>query len=380
MIVSNLRGFHMGDAQPVQFQGCTFSEAVDDFAFLEANVCFFLDFGKHVLQVRIGQFAAAALADLHHKHRVHVGIMLLCGIQTPAGTLFQPFLHGSFQQHDVVFLCRILRIGNDDPILQKARAAHLLRRDNVCIQADVGGVADQGVKPLRRGADAKHHRHGAHAALDPIFGILIPFDEALHDRGVFACLPGGFCAAVRLINDEIQPVRLALDRIVQCLPDRILPIIGMLGQFSAPADLLRVQKINMPILQHLHVEGFFGDGHTLAIAQLVGFQLDLLLGLLIQLRGIGQPDENRLRLLVKGCTISKCHAEIDAFDQGGGNDGLTCAGGRLQRDDLCFVPHPIGIQRRRKFLAQFLDSFVLEGDQIHFHLAFLPALMRKLSR
>ena len=40
----------------------------------------------------------------------------------------------------------------------------------------------------------------------------------------------------------------------------------------------------------------------------------------------------------------------------------------------------IVVQRIGNIHTQFLDSFLLERDQFRFHLPFLPALIRKLSR
>lgn len=56
----------------------------------------------------------------------------------------------------------------------------------------------------------------------------------------------------------------------------------------------------MPILQSFLVEGFLFDGNQLVQTDFIRFQDELFPGLLVQLRGIGQPYENAVRLRWKG--------------------------------------------------------------------------------
>ena len=81
---------------------------------------------------------------------------------------------------------------------------------------------------------------------------------------------------MRFVNDEVQTIRLVLDGVVQRFPDGILPIVRMLCQFTAAADLLSVEEVYVTVLQHLHVKGIFHNSYALTEAQLAGFEFDFL--------------------------------------------------------------------------------------------------------
>ena len=380
VIVRNLRCLYMRNMQSIQLDRSVFTEAMDNFALFEMDTSLFLDFCQHVFQICIRKRTAAALAHLHNQHGVHIGIMLLGGILPPACALLQPFLNSCFQQHDVVIPRGIIGIGDDDPIFEQPGAADIICGNHIFLQPDICGISDQGIKPFRRGADTQHNGHGVHFVPDPVFCVFIALDEALHDRCIGACLTLGFRAAMRLVYDKIQPIGFVLNRVLQRFPDRILPIIGMLRQLAASADLLCVQEIDISVLQHFLVEGFLRNGYALTEAQLIRFELDFQLRLRIQLRRIGQPNKDCIRLFLKGASISKRRAKINILDQRGGDDGFPCAGWSLQGNHLRFPPAAIGLQSVGNIHAQFFYGFILEGYQVDLHLAFLPALMRKLSR
>ena len=102
----------------------------------------FFHFCKHIFQVGVRQCAVMPLAHLNHKHRIYIGIVLLRRVLIPALAFLQPFFHGSFQKYDVVVLFRIFRVSNDDPILEKARATHIVCCNYIFLESDVGGVAN----------------------------------------------------------------------------------------------------------------------------------------------------------------------------------------------------------------------------------------------
>ena len=89
-----------------------------------------------------------------------------------------------------------------------------------------------------------------------------------------------------LVNDEIQPVGFLPDGIGKRVPNGILPPVAIAGEIAFLAQLLRVQKIDMPVIQILLVEGFVVDGDALIEADFIRFQIDLLPGLRVQRRGI----------------------------------------------------------------------------------------------
>ena len=156
-------------------------------------------------------------------------------------------------------------------------------------------------------------------------------------------------------------IRFVLDRIVQRFPDGVLTVVGVLRQLTAATDFLCIQKIDVPIFQHFHIEGILCNGHALAKAQLAGFQLDFLLGLRIQFRRIRKPYEDGLRLLIKSRSVHQCGAKENIFDQRSGNNGLSRAGRRLQGNNLRFPSAAETVQSVSNVHAQFLDSLLLKS-------------------
>ena len=361
VVSGNFGRFHMGNAQAIDLHNRTFTKTVNNFTEFERRSNLFFDFGENIFQIGVGKRTAAALAYLHHQHGIHIGIVLFIGILIPARTLFQPFLHRSFQQNDIVLLVQIVGVNNGDTVFQQAGAAHLIGGDNTGLLSNIGDISNQCVKPIRCGADAQNHRHGTHPAFDTVLGVFIALDKALHDGCICTGFPLALGTTVGLVNDEVQPVSFILDGVVQRFPDGILTIIGMLRQFAISADFLGVQEINMAILQHFHVEGLFCNGNTLAKAQLAGLQLDLLSGLGIQFRRIGQPYKNGFRLLLEGCSVREGGAEENILDQCSGNNGLAGTGGGLQRDYLGFLSAAVVVHGICNIQPQILDSFVLKS-------------------
>ena len=166
----------------------------------------------------------------------------------PALAFLQPFLHSSFQKYNIVVFFRIFRVSNDDPILEKARAAHIVCCNYILLESNVSGVADQGVESIRSRADTQDYRHSVHLSLDAVFGIFVPFDKPLHDRGVGTGFPLALGTAVRFIDNKVQSVRFVLNGIIKGFPNRVLPVIRVLRQFTVSADFLSIQKVDMTIL------------------------------------------------------------------------------------------------------------------------------------
>ena len=88
------------------------------------------------------------------------------------------------------------------------------------------------------------------------------------------------------VNNEVQSVGFFTNSIRQRLPDGILPPVRVLCQIAGFRELLRVQKIDMPIFQHFHIKGIIADRYALIQTDLVRLQIDLQPRLLIELRGI----------------------------------------------------------------------------------------------
>ena len=132
-----------------------------------------------------------------------------------------------------------------------------------------------------------------------------------------------------LINDEVQAVVLLVHRVLQRFPDGEGASVALLRQITALAELLDIQEIDMPIVQHLLVEGFIGDGHALVEPNLIRLQVNLAARLLVELRRIREPDKDGIRLV--GILLI---TEIDRFNQRRQDDGLTRAGRSGERKYL----------------------------------------------
>ena len=85
------------------------------------------------------------------------------------------------------------------------------------------------------------------------------------------------------INDEVQSVGFLPDGVCQSLPNGILSAIGVLGQIAGFGEFLGIQKIDVSILQHFHVEVFIADDNTLIQTNLVRLQVDFQTRLLVEL-------------------------------------------------------------------------------------------------
>ena len=132
-----------------------------------------------------------------------------------------------------------------------------------------------------------------------------------------------------LINDEVQAVVLLVHRVLQRFPDGEGASVALLCQITALTQLLGIQEIDMPIVQHLLVEGFIGDVHALVEPNLIRLQVNLAARLLVELRRIREPDKDGIRLV--GILFI---AEIDGFNQRCQNDGFASAGRSGERKYL----------------------------------------------
>ena len=113
----------------------------------------------------------------------------------------------------------------------------------------------------------------------------------------------------------------------------------------------------------------------MAELELVGPKLELLFGLLVEGRGVGQPHKDGLRLL-----HIMVPAEVDLLHKGGHDDGLARPGGGLERDDLGRFGAVIAAQSFGRLHPQLRHGPLLEREQLVLHRLSLPVLILKLSR
>ena len=120
----------------------------------------------------------------------------------------------------------------------------------------------------------------------------------------------------------------------------------------------------MPIVQHLLVEGFIGDGHALVEPNLIRLQVNLAARLLVELRRIREPDKDGIRLV--GILFI---AEIDGFNQRRQNDGLARAGGSGERENLRCMGALVGAEGLSGLSPQLEQCHLLKGNNSTFILA-----------
>ena len=89
-----------------------------DFSVLETEACPLLNLPEAVIQVSIGNAAAGLVLHLNHEHRIHIGVVLLLTILSPVLPLLLPVIGSSLQHSHILASGGILRIGDDDSVLQ----------------------------------------------------------------------------------------------------------------------------------------------------------------------------------------------------------------------------------------------------------------------
>ena len=282
----------MRHGQSMNRQCARGAEGMHDFIFLEAIAHTLFDFRNYIVQIGVRYFRTGTSADLDNKHRIYIGVVLLIGILIPVLALILPFVCCSLENSHVTVFDWIFRISDYNTIFEQSRLANLGRGNNNLMQCRVCCLPDKGIKTFGSCTHSDDNRNGRQILL------AAALDKSLHDSGCRSRL-ASLHTAVCLINNEIQPVSFFSCCIFNGLPNRILSRIRMTAQITGLAKLLRIQKIDMTVLQNLSVERFIRNHYALIHADLICLQLDLLLGLFIQLRRIRKPYKNGLRLFSK---------------------------------------------------------------------------------
>ena len=255
LVISDATRFTVRNIQSADLQcGSTFTECMDDLSFEESVTKAFFDDPKAFVQISCGDLVPAAVLHLHDKDRINLSIMLLIAILVPVIALVLPFVCGRLQHRHII--SGVLRVCNDDPILQQAGSADFIccRFHIVCGRLN---ALCQPVEALRCGRHTDDHRHGRQTIR------VRAFQELLHDGGVFGQVSCPLRTAMGFVNDEVQPVGFLSNGIRQRLPNCILPPVRMLCQIAGLGELLCVQEIDVPILQHFHIKGIVADHDTL---------------------------------------------------------------------------------------------------------------------
>ena len=178
---------------------CTLAEGVDDLPFQEPVAHPFLYDAKAFIQISGGDLVSAAVLHLDHKNRIYLSVVLLIAILIPVLTFLLPLIRGRLQHCHII--SAVLGVGDDDPIFQKSRCTHLVRRRPDIMRGRLDALC-QAVEALRRSRHADDHRHRRQSIR---LGAL---QELLHDGGVFCEISCALRTTMGFVNDEVQPVAL----------------------------------------------------------------------------------------------------------------------------------------------------------------------------
>ena len=237
------------------------AEGMYDFSILETEACPLLNLPEAVIQVSIGNAAAGLVLHLNHENRIHIGVVLLLTILRPVLPFLLPVISGSLQHGHILASGGILRIGDDDSVFQQTGCPNIVGGHDDLLDGRLC-PGHQIVETLRRSGHAKHDGNGSQT----VFPAAL--EELLHDGGGLRS-SASLHATVGLVNDEVQAVVLLVHRVLQRFPDGEGASVALLCQITALTQLLGIQEIDMPIIQHFLVKGFIGDSHTLVEPNLV---------------------------------------------------------------------------------------------------------------
>ena len=155
---------------------------------------------------------------------------------------------------------------------------------------------------------------------------------------------------MRLIDNEVETIRLLANGICQCIPNGILSGIRALCKVTALAELLSIQEIDVTVLKDLAVEGIVADGCATTKA-LISFGFDFEFRLLVKLRRVREPNEDGIILVwINGISI------VDCFNQRSHYNRFTGAGRSSIGNDLRSIGSLIVAERHCCALTKFCQG------------------------
>ena len=149
-------------------------------------------------------------------------------------------------------------------------------------------ILDKRVKAFNRRRHADGHGQRAQAVVDTAL------DEFLHDCQL--CVLIFFCAAVCLVDYQIQPVEFRFGRALQRFPNRVLSPVAVAGQVACARKFLRVEEINFPVGQRRRVKSFVVNRDEFVANHFVRVIKKFFARLFVEFGRIAQPNENRVAL------------------------------------------------------------------------------------
>ena len=320
---------------------------MNDLAELEAFTGTLFDFQQAIVEISSGDLTAAAVLNLNDKDRIDVGIVLFIAILCPMLPLVFPFIRCRLKHSHIVV--HAVGIGDNDSVFQQTGRTDFIGAGNNSMSSG-SDILREAVETLRSSSHADHDRHSGQTVIGTAF------EELLHDR----CGAGGIASlhtTVSFINDEVQVIRFFADGIGEGFPNGIGTSIAMLHKVAAASELLRIEEIYLAIFQHFRVKGIVGNRDALVKVNLIGFEVDFILRLLIEFGRIGEPHKNGIQLIG-----IKLIAVEDVFDKRRHDDRLTGTGRSSIGNDLRSVRPLITAAGFLHLNAEVLESYFLKRE------------------
>ena len=207
LLVRNTGRLQISDRNAIDLDGAgRLAEGMYDFSVLETEACPLLNLPEAVIQIGVRDAAAGLVLHLNHENRIHIGVVLFLTILIPVLPFLFPVISSSLQHGHILASRGILRIGDDDSVLQQTGGPNIVGGHDDLLDGRLC-PGHQIVETLRRSGHAKHDRNRSQT----VFSAAL--EELLHDGGGL-CSGSALHATVGLVNDEVRAVILLVHRVL----------------------------------------------------------------------------------------------------------------------------------------------------------------------
>ena len=158
--------------------------------------------------------------------------MLLLTILRPVLPFLLPVIGRSLQHGHILAPGRILRIGDNDSVLQQTGSPNIVSGYDDLLDGRFRS-SHQIIETFRCSGYANYNRDRSKAVFSTAF------EKLLHDCGGLSS-GTSLHAAMRFVNNEVQAVKLFVHRVLQRFPNREGASVALLRQITASAELLRI--------------------------------------------------------------------------------------------------------------------------------------------
>ena len=161
LLIRDTGWLQISDCDAIDLDGAgRLAKGMYDFSILEVKSCPLLNLPEAVIQVSIGNAAAGLVLHLNHENRIHIGVVLLLTILRPVLPFLLPVISGSLQHGHILASGGILRIGDDNSVLQQTGCPNIVGGHDDLLDGRLC-PGHQIVETLRRSGHAKHDGNGS---------------------------------------------------------------------------------------------------------------------------------------------------------------------------------------------------------------------------